>query len=299
MTCPEGAIKFVTDGAIDAGTVFQYGGNTPQTEFSAHTDALITGSLDFNYEADQVIVFQDGDGNGPLQPSANPSFIFILDAKAGNFSVFTDPSIVGMGGGSPGTSIPSGLTDLVTAIAVGSGNGGDFDNVIFDGTGIPFTGAATLAENIAAAKANILARQSVLNLSDGLYWLGEDNPSNILYLQYEAEILGAVNILPVELISFNGRPKIKSIDLQWVTASEINNDYFTVEKSTNGIDFKEMTDINGRGTTTLHSFYNWADESPNDGLNYYRLLQVDFNGDKSYSDIICLLYTSPSPRDRG
>ena len=309
-SCPEGATKFVAASAIEAGSIFQYGGAV-DPQFSSHTDALITGSaIDFTYSGDQVIVFQDTDGAGGSDPSANPSFVFILNANDGNFTSNPSPSL----GDDSGTSVPVGLNKFnapvgsATAMAVGTGDG-EFDNTVFDGTGlIPFSGA-TLAEKIQNAKIAILASPGVETESNGLNWHGvnnlNDNP--FPYFNYEASLLNALNILPVELTSFDGRPKVKTIDLQWITASEINNDYFTVEKSTNGIDFNELADINGRGTTTLQSFYNWADQFPNDGLNYYRLLQVDFNGEKSYSDIIAIefkadreeiqLYPNPTVRE--
>ena len=179
-----------------------------------------------------------------------------------------------------------------TALAVGTGNG-EFDNIVFNGTGlIPFMGS-TLAEKITNAKIAILATPGATNQSNGMNWLGEDNTStNPLYADYENLLINSLNILPVELTSFQARPKVKSIDLQWVTASETNNDYFAVEKSTNGIDFEELTEIDGKGTTILESYYNWIDRSPNNGLNYYRLLQVDFDGVKSYSNILAIEFKS-------
>ena len=290
-SCPEGATKFVASSAIDAGSIFQYGGAV-DPQFSSHTDALITGSaIDFTYSGDQLIVFQDTDGAGGSDPSANPSFVFILNANDGNFTSNPSPSL----GDDSGTSVPVGLkksnapVGSATAMAVGTGNG-EFDNTVFDGTGlIPFSGA-TLAEKVQNAKIAILASPGVATESNGLNWHGENNTdaTPFPYFDYEASLLNAFNILPVELTSFDGRPKVKTIDLQWVTASETNNDYFAVEKSTNGIDFKALTKIDGRGTTSLETKYNWTDSSPNDGLNYYRLLQVDFNSDKFYSDIIVI-----------
>lgn len=305
-SCPEGAVKFVATSAVDAGTIFQYTRNVASTLFSDHTDALITGTLDFYTAGDQAIVFQDTDGNGPLEPSANPTFIFALNADAGNFTFNPSPHYASPSGGQQndgsGTSVPTGLTasnspaGSATAMAVGEGSA-EIDNVVFDGTDVvPFRGA-TFAEKVLNAKIAIVKPRvpitGATDESNGQHWFGESNTSqgdadDILYFQYESQLVNATNTLPVELTSFTGRPKVKTIDLLWKTASETNNDYFKVEKSTNGIDFKEMTEIDGRGTTTLETQYNWTDESPNDGLNYYRLLQVDFDGSKSYSDIIVI-----------
>jgi hypothetical protein len=302
--CPEGAVKFVAASAIDAGSIFQYTrGHIAGTQFSNHVDALITGTFDLRTEGDQVIVFQ-ASATGTF-PSDKPDFIFILNADAGNFTFnhspyYTTPSGGQLNDGS-GTSVPTGLTasnspaGSATAMAVGEGSA-EIDNVIFKASEVfPLVGPS-LAQKILEAKIAILAPLLTSNEddeSDGLNWFGESNtgqndPHDILYFQYEAFLVNLGNILPVELTSFIGRPKVKTIDLNWITASETNNDYFILEKSTNGIDFKKLTEINGRGTTTLESKYHWSDQSPNDGLNYYRLLQVDFNGDKSYSDIIVI-----------
>ncbi len=300
--CPEGAVKFVAGAAIDAGSIFQYVKSAPGPQFTPHTDMEITGSsIDFDTNGDQVIVFQASLGGA--YPSDNPDFIFILNGDAGNFTTNPAPYYPSPSGGQQndgsGTSIPTGLSDdnstpgNATAMAVGDG-GGEIDNIIFNGTGlIPFMGA-TLAEKVLNAKIAILAENpspsATTGFTRGLNWHGENNTitNSTPYDTYQTLLLNTGNLLPVELTSFEGRPKVKTIDLQWVTASETNNDYFAVEKSTNGIDFEELTEIDGRGTTTLESYYNWVDQSPNDGLNYYRLLQVDFDGEKSYSNIIAI-----------
>ncbi|MFK7774905.1 MAG: T9SS type A sorting domain-containing protein [Saprospiraceae bacterium] len=299
-TCPEGAVRFVAAAAIDKGSMFQFNGDSSGPQFSDFSDALITGSkLDFFTAGDQAIVFQDTDGAGGVDPSLNPTFIFILNADAGNFTFNPSPYYLSPSGGQlndgSGTSVPTGLTATnspagsATAMAVGEGSA-EIDNVVFNGTGlVPFTTVMDAKIAILEVNPGPLGDDE----SNGLNWFGESNTSqgdadDILYFQYEALLVNASSILPVELTSFIGRPKVKTIDLLWKTASETNNDYFIVEKSINGIDFKEMIEINGRGTTTLESKYNWTDQSPSDGLNYYRLRQVDFNGDKSYSDIIVI-----------
>ena len=298
--CPEGAAKFVAASAIDAGSIFQFSGSSSGSQFSDFSDALIIGpKLDFYTAGDQCIVFQDTDGAGGLDPSQNPKFIFILNADAGNFTFNPSPYYLAPSGGQlndgSGTSVPTGLTasnvpeGSATAMAVGEGSA-EIDNVVFNGTGlIPFVNASTAKIAILKENPGPLGDDE----SNGLNWFGESNTSqgdadDMLYFQYEALLVNSGNILPVELTTFIGRPKIKTIDLHWATASETNNDYFVIEKSTNGIDFDETSRIDGNGTTNILSNYNWTDKSPSDGLNYYRLLQIDFNGDKSYSKIIAI-----------
>ncbi|MEP7171349.1 MAG: hypothetical protein ABI855_18415, partial [Bacteroidota bacterium] len=93
--------------------------------------------------------------------------------------------------------------------------------------------------------------------------------------------------LPVELVSFSAKAiDNKEVLCQWTTASEINNDYFTIERSRNGRDFEEAGKVNGAGNSTSTSDYSFTDEQPINGISYYRLKQTDFNGQFSYSQIV-------------
>ncbi len=94
--------------------------------------------------------------------------------------------------------------------------------------------------------------------------------------------------LPVELVSFNGIAFDDHNRLEWVTASETNNDYFDVERSDDGINFFSIGRVDGHGTTSMRNDYTFNDYSPIEGTNYYRLKQVDFNGSVSYSQIVTL-----------
>jgi hypothetical protein len=90
---------------------------------------------------------------------------------------------------------------------------------------------------------------------------------------------------PITLLSFNAVKNGSEIDLKWQTAMEINNDYFTVEKSKNGIDFTTVGIIDGTGNSQSTLNYQAADHSPYNGVSYYRLKQTDFDGKVSYSRI--------------
>lgn len=112
-----------------------------------------------------------------------------------------------------------------------------------------------------------------------------------------------INPLPVELLSFTGTPVINGNQLDWSTATETNNDYFDLERSTDGIEFVKITTIDGNGNSTSTNNYKFLDSDPADGTNYYRLKQTDFNGEYFYSGIISiqnsnsatvLVYPNPS-----
>jgi len=103
------------------------------------------------------------------------------------------------------------------------------------------------------------------------------------------------NPLPVTLVSFTGKLDGSVASLTWKTASEINNDYFEVQRSTDGIEFVEIGRVNGNGTTNLTSAYFFEDRSLLKGNNYYRLKQFDFDGKSSYSNVIVLDYDGSTP----
>lgn len=92
--------------------------------------------------------------------------------------------------------------------------------------------------------------------------------------------------LPIELISFTSECDKGKMNLQWVTASESNNDYFIVERSENGEEFYQVGVVDGAGNSSSTLTYNWTDDNPLSETSYYRLKQVDFNGMFTNSEII-------------
>lgn len=94
--------------------------------------------------------------------------------------------------------------------------------------------------------------------------------------------------LPIELISFSGEAVEGHNMLYWTTATEINNDYFTIERSDDGIRFEEVLRTEGAGNSHNTLDYSAKDNSPMEGLNYYRLKQTDFDGAYSYSNPISI-----------
>jgi hypothetical protein len=85
-------------------------------------------------------------------------------------------------------------------------------------------------------------------------------------------------LLQVELIAFNGHHENDGNLLQWRTATELNNDHFTLSRSTNMIDWAFVTEVQGVGTTQISTSYNFLDKTYPKALNYYRLEQTDNNG---------------------
>jgi hypothetical protein len=98
--------------------------------------------------------------------------------------------------------------------------------------------------------------------------------------------LTSANPLPIELVNFNCSYINRNTNgLNWTTASESNNDYFAIERSSNGIEFNQIAKVDGAGNSLTTLNYSFKDENPLSGISYYRLKQVDFNGKFSYSEI--------------
>jgi hypothetical protein len=90
-------------------------------------------------------------------------------------------------------------------------------------------------------------------------------------------------LLPIELLSFDAEVKGKQVVCKWVTATELNNEYFTVEHSQDLQHWQELGEIPGAGTTLEEKRYSYVDKDPLEGISYYRIRQTDYNGDYSHS----------------
>lgn len=98
--------------------------------------------------------------------------------------------------------------------------------------------------------------------------------------------------LPVDLIKFTAQWKEKAVLLLWETATELNNDYFEVLWSNDGVDFKVLDVVQGNGTDPDGATYQSIHTDP-ETINFYRLKQVDFNGQSEYSQIIQISQEKP------
>ena len=118
-----------------------------------------------------------------------------------------------------------------------------------------------------------------------------DGVSRIMYSQIDPgayENLSAV--LPVELVDFQANLRGETVVLTWTTLSELNNDYFSIEHSKDGVQFQEIARVNGAGNSNVMNQYETTDFSPDRGINYYRLIQTDFDGTSTKSNIVNVLF---------
>lgn len=128
-----------------------------------------------------------------------------------------------------------------------------------------------------------------LSVCGNVLWRASDGP------------LGGPTVLDISLLSFNANPSGSHINLNWQTASEVNNSHFIIESSTNGYDFKFLEKVNAAGNSNVTQSYSCVDKNPVIGTNYYRLKSVDFNSVVKNEGIVTVNYNefdfsfSPNP----
>tara|TARA_B110000238_G_scaffold166250_1_gene181892 strand:- start:203 stop:829 length:627 start_codon:yes stop_codon:yes gene_type:complete len=94
--------------------------------------------------------------------------------------------------------------------------------------------------------------------------------------------------LPITLLRFTAEVEEGQVQLNWVTTTEINNDYFNVEHSLDGINFNSISRIKGAGNSMQTLKYSSIHHPAIDGISYYRLKQTDYDGQTSYSKIVAV-----------
>ena len=97
--------------------------------------------------------------------------------------------------------------------------------------------------------------------------------------------------LPIEGLVFQAYPQQDKVQLKWLTASEINTDYFEVEHSIDGFSFKKIGEVKAAGYSSTELQYEFLHQQPVIGENFYRLKQVDRSGDFKYSIIKLVKFT--------
>lgn len=233
---------------------------------------------------------------GFLEPRIGPSdptIMYIRDADNASFTlkflngtadIRLDNKINALNGESITISNVDNENITITQTSA-SGNG----NIFVDGTPIPGALPATV---IASSTTNILG--SGKNQGDNYYatmnniseftWK-YNNVAGSSFTEGFSLIIGNT-VLPIELISFNLTPIRKNnVQIDWSTATETNNNFFTVEKSLDGEDWEEVSIINGAGNSSIEISYSTIDFTASNGTSYYRLKQTDFDGNYEYSEI--------------
>lgn len=117
------------------------------------------------------------------------------------------------------------------------------------------------------------------------YWRGN---TGLGTYELQLDMQSVSCILPIELTQFNGYHKAGNNHLFWETATETNNKKFIIERSDNQHFFEAIGEMAGRSLSNQPHKYQFKDSAPLEGINYYRLLQIDQNGTTSYSETIAI-----------
>ena len=117
-------------------------------------------------------------------------------------------------------------------------------------------------------------------------------PAVNLFAQVWALVQGSTP-LPVELLAFDAVPLGDEVRCTWVTASELNSDHFTVERSIDGVLFTDIGVMDAAGFSQQTLDYGFVDAAPLSGLSYYRLRQTDFDGTEAWSVVVSVRFEAP------
>lgn len=189
-------------------------------------------------------------------------------------------------------SVPAGCSYTVTATmanrtgcSASGGDAGDQVKVDILGGGKSFltgSGNATLTDSYVLAGPGTIRISGTANRADEI-------------ISYSVTSTGCINCsssLPVELTRFDAAVAGNYVECTWETASELENDYFTIERSSDALSFEPIGQMKGFGTTTEPHFYKLIDSSPlTQGISYYRLTQTDVNGTVTRQEMAAVYFS--------
>jgi hypothetical protein len=133
------------------------------------------------------------------------------------------------------------------------------------------------------------ADNSITNWINGAASLDMNAHTLTLTGQSTEYILGRAGTLPLHLLTFDAVKQGEQVLLQWQTSDEINTSHFEIERSNDAVAFKKTGITHAAGNSGTHH-YNFTDNAPSSGINYYRLKQVDRDGRYAYSPIVKVVF---------
>lgn len=151
----------------------------------------------------------------------------------------------------------------------------------------------TVAYTNGTAVGNVLASDANITLREGT---GKEYPFSTDFTprQFNGKVFYTLNppcsILPIELSSFSLAQKGNAVNLNWTTATETNNDYFTIERSSDLQKFEALDQVPGSGNSYTSKSYQYTDKQPLNGLAYYRIKNTDKDGKFYYSEVKAIGY---------
>lgn len=163
--------------------------------------------------------------------------------------------------------------ELIYAVGIGGGAG-----TITVGSG--FTSNSTYA----VSESNIVESQTLVNA--GTVNAPFNNSATSPWLAQIATFQTSISPLPIGLVDFTAQCNANNVVINWTTASEIDNNYFTIERSKDAFEFNSIGTIKGAGNSSDNINYSFTDTNPFAGEGYYRLKQTDYNGNSTTFNIV-------------
>ncbi|NNC83840.1 MAG: T9SS type A sorting domain-containing protein [Flavobacteriales bacterium] len=151
-------------------------------------------------------------------------------------------------------------------------------------------GAVVLGSGTVRAFGNIDNGSNGTTNWSGVSWCTSGTSVNIPISLEDCLNFCGTSVLPVELLYFDAKTSGSGVQLDWATASEVNNSHFIIQNSVDGMQFSELGRMMGAGNSSIQLDYSFHDDVPPHGLSYYRLLQVDYDGTTTTYDPVVVEY---------
>lgn len=228
---------------------------------SENSDALVTFNLPGGFSADDSWLVS-GNDNAVIEQEDNPEKPSGINSRLNREWQVQETGTVGS------IELTYDLATITGPLGVGTNNL-NLLRLLVDDDG-DFTSGASLISPSSIDGTNNTVTFTV-DFTDGqFYTLGSEE----------------VAALPITLVSFEVKAyKDNQVKLDWVTASETDNAFYTIQRSVDGVEFESVANIDGAGNSDALLFYSFVDSRPKNGLSFYRLKQTDFNGQSEYSEI--------------
>lgn len=284
--------RFATIGDIDGdGKPDLIVGNQTAATVSIFRNTSVSGAISFAAKVDfasgantfGIAVIGDVDGDG------KPDMV-VANGGATTVSVYRNTSVAGTLSFAAKVDFATGATPYSVSLGDLDGDGLP-DVLVSDLTGTALSayrntstpGTVSLAAKVDYTTGSLPAIAAVGDLDgDGKPDLAVANETS----NSVSTFLNQCVTLPLELVSFTGENQEGNVVLKWITGSETNNEYFVVERSEDGNDFEKLGKVKGSGSSTVAREYSYTDPYPFTEKTYYRLKQVDYDGNYTYSNVV-------------
>lgn len=161
--------------------------------------------------------------------------------------------------------------------------------------------AGMFAPPIQQENGSVLQEFAFQELGQSMQWIAEGEcPSEFTWGVSNAspgDLNGAQNVLPVQLLAYWAETKQKTVQLHWQTVTEEDSHYYEIEHRENGRTFRAIGRVDAAGFSQQQENYQHQHHEPNTGLNYYRLVQYDFDGSRYDLGVLSVTFHSDKPTE--